>query len=186
LKNLIYRIRGWVPKEPFAAYTSKPLKPRWKRPAWIALTLITIVALSFFAYKGIQTLIFYTNPQADVTASYYEKSLNCSTANVGDIIEVQTSVYWHGHVFPEFKRQVNITDAFPENNFQLISGNNTRQYNGYGGGEQITYLLKVISTDSSSIEFPKPVLYLDGAEMSLTGTSPVLELQSVLIGELRT
>ncbi len=147
------RFRGWIPKEPFAAYTNAPLKPRWKRPAWVAFTLIAIVALSLFAYKGVQMLIFYTNPQADVTASYYEKSLNCSTANIGDIIEVQTSVYWHGHVFPEFKRQVNITDAFPESTFQRVSGNNACQYNGYGGGEQITYLLKVIGNTTSPLDY---------------------------------
>jgi len=176
LKNTICKIRGWIPKEPFAAYTSTSLKPRWKRPVWIAVTLITIVALSFFAYKGIQTFIFYTNPQADVTASYYEKSLNCSTANIGDIIEVQTRVYWHGHVFPEFKRQVNLTDAFPENNFQLISGNNTRQYNGYGGGEQITYLLKVIGNTTSPIELPKPRLCLDNPAIPVYSENQSFEI----------
>jgi hypothetical protein len=158
-------LRGWLPKQPIAACQTKPLKTRWRNPAWIVFALIVIVALSFFVYKGIQTLIFYTNPQADITASYYERSLNCSTANIGDIVEVQTGVYWHGHVFPEFKRQVNITDSFPEGSFQLVSGNNTRQYNGYGGGNQIVYLLKVIGNTTSPIELPKPILCLDNIEI---------------------
>ena len=84
-------IRGWLPKEPFAAYANKPLKPRWKKPAWIALTLVAVIALSFLAYRGIQIYINYINPQADVTASYFDKSLNCTTANVGDIVEVKTN-----------------------------------------------------------------------------------------------
>jgi hypothetical protein len=177
--HLQNRIRGWLPKEPFAAYANKPLKPRWKKPAWIALTLVAMVALSFLAYRGIQIYINYSNPQADVTASYFDKSLNCTTANVGDIVEVKTRVYWHGHVFPEFQRQVNIIDSFPQNNFELVSGNNTLQYNGSGGGDQFTYLLKVIGNDIPSIELPKPRLYLDGSEIPLAGTSAVIELQTV-------
>jgi hypothetical protein len=102
--------------------------------------------------------------------------LNCSTANVGDVVEVKTHVYWHGHVFPEFKRQVKIIDAYPESKFQLVSGNNTCQYNGSGGGEQFTYLLKVIGNDTQPIKLPKPRLYIDGFEIPLSGTSAVLEV----------
>lgn len=178
-QSLKHRILGWIPKEPIAAYAGKTLKHRWKKPAWIALTLVAVVALSFFAYRGLQIYINYSNPQADVTASYFEKSLNCSAANVGDVVEVKTRVYWHGHVLPEFQRQVNIIDSFPENNFELISGNNTRQYNGSGGGDQFTYLLKVIDADVESVELPKPRLYLDGSEIPLTGASADLELLTV-------
>lgn len=177
-KYLVRRIRGWLPKEPFAVYKNKSFKPRWKKPAWIAFTLLAVIALTFFAYRGIQIYINYSNPQVDVTASYFEKSLNCTIANVGDIVEVQTHVYWHGHVLPEFQRQVTIIDSFPQNNFEIVSGNNTLQYNGCGGGDQFTYLLKVIGTDIPSIEMPKPRLYLDGSEIPLTGTSAVLELQT--------
>ena len=173
------QIRGWLPKEPIAAYANKPLKPRWKKPTLIALTLVAVIALAFFVYRGVQIFINYSNPQADVTASYFDKSLNCSTANVGDVVEVKTRVYWHGHVFPEFKRQVNIIDPYSESNFELVSGNNTRQYNGYGGGDQFTYLLKVTGNDTQSVELPKPRLYLDGSEIPLMGTSAVLEIQAV-------
>jgi hypothetical protein len=177
-QSLQKRILGWLPKEPIAAHTIKPLKPRWKRPAWIALTLIAVVALSFFAYRGIQIYINYSNPKADVTASGFDKTLNCTTANVGDIVEVKTRVYWHGHVFPEFQRQVNITDSFSQCTFELVSGNNTIQYNGCGGGDQITYLLKVIGADSATFELPKPRLYLDGTEIPITGTTTVSRLQT--------
>jgi hypothetical protein len=174
-KSLKNRIRGWIPQEPIAVYANKPLKPRWKKPAWIALTLITVVAAAFFAYRSALIYINYSNPPADVTASYFDKSLNCTTADVGDIVEVQTRVYWHGHVFPEFKRQVNIVDAFPEDSFQLVDGNNTLQYNGYGGGDQIIYNLKVISADNSPVELPNPRLYIDGFEIPLSDTSDILD-----------
>ena len=178
-KSIDNCIRGWLPKEPIAAYANKPLKPRWRKPAWIAFTSVVVIALAFFAYRGIEIYINYSNPQADVTASYFDKFLNCTTANVGDLVEVKTRVYWHGHVLPEFQRQVNIIDSYPQNNFEIVSGNNTLQYNGCGGGDQFTYLLKVIGTDTPSIELPKPRLYLDGFEIPLTGTSAVLELKMV-------
>lgn len=171
-------IRGWLPKEPTVAYANKPLKPRWKKPTWIALTLVTVIALAFVTYTSVQTFIHYSNPQADVTASYFEKSLNCSKANVGDVVKVKVMIGWHGYIFPEFKRQVQIIDPFPESNFQLIGGNNTYQYNGYGGGNQFTYLLKVVGDNSVSVELPKPRLYLDNSEILLTGADVVIELQA--------
>jgi hypothetical protein len=181
LKALEKRFRGWIPKKPIAAYATKPLKPRWKRPAWIALTLVAVVALSFFAYRGVQILIFYADPQADVTASHYGKALNCTSARVGEVVEVSIYVYWHGHVVPEFKRQVEIIDPYPESNFELISGdessfgrlshNNTLQYSGYGGMAQLMYQLKVIGNDIESVELSKPRLYLDGTEIQLYSES---------------
>lgn len=169
-------LRGWLPKEPIAAYANKPLKPRWKKPAWFALTLVAVIALSFFAYRGVQTLIYYSIPQTDITAAYFEKSLNCSTANVGDVVEVQVRVYWHGHVFPEFKRQVEIVDSYPENSFELISGNNTLKYSGGGGDNHFTYLLKAIGSDIESIELSKPRLYLDNTEIPLYSQSESFEI----------
>ena len=113
-KSLESRIRGWLPKEPIAAYANKPLKPRWRKPARIALTLVAVMSLAFVTYTGVQTYLRYINPQADVTASYYEKSLNCSTASVGDVVEVKVLVGWHGYVIPEFKREVKIIDPIPK------------------------------------------------------------------------
>lgn len=172
LKNYIAKIiRGWLPKEPLKAYASKASKPRWRKPYWIAFTSIVIVGSAFATYTGVQTYLRYSNPQLDVTASYYEKTLNCSTASLGDIVEVEVSVYWHGYVIPEFKRQVEIIDPYPESNFQLVGGNNTCTYSGHGGGNQFKYLLKVIGDDVASIELPKPRLYLDNSEIPLFSES---------------
>ena len=173
------QIRGWIPNDSSLTYSIKASKPRWRKPTWIAFTLVAVIALAFVAFASVQTYIRYSNPQADITASYYEKSLNCTTANVGDIVEVKVLVGWHGYIIPEFKREVNIVDPFPENNFELVDGNNIYQYSGYGGGDQFTYLLKVIGADVGSGELPKPRLYLDGSEIPLTGTNAVLQLQAV-------
>ena len=177
-KSLENRIRGWLP-ETNIIYANKSLKPRWRKPQWIAVTLVTVIALAFAVYAGVQTYIRYINPRLDVTASYYEKTLNCTKANVGDVVEVNVSVGWHGYVIPEFKREVKIVDPYLESNFELVGGNNTHGYSGYGGGDQFTYLLKVISNDAQYSELPKPRLYLDGSEIPLTGTGAVLEIQTV-------
>ena len=102
------------------AYSNKPLKPRWRKPTWIAFTLVVLVALAFATYTGVQTYLRYSNPQADVTASYFEKSLNCSTASVGDVVEVKVLVGWHGYVIPEFKREVKIIDPSPKAIFNSL------------------------------------------------------------------
>lgn len=166
--------RGWLPKEVTIAHSANTVKPRWRNPAWIALTVVTVCALSFAGFTGVQTYIRYSNPQADVTASYFEKTLNCTQATIGDVIEVNVLVGWHGHIFPEFKRQVKIVDAYPDN-FELIRGNITRHYIGYGGGDQLQYQLKIIA-GNGSIELPKPELYLDNIPVSLSGNTPIIQL----------
>jgi hypothetical protein len=101
---------------------------------------------------------------------------NSSTVvEVGDVIEVQTSVNWLGFSpergnSPEFERRVEIVDPYSKSNFQLIGGTNELQYSGYGRESQLTYLLKVIdntATDPNELSIPK--LYLDGTEI-LFGT----------------
>jgi hypothetical protein len=179
LRYLEKRIRGWLPKESNLAYALKTSKPRWRKPAWIAITVVAVIALAFAAYTGVQTYLRYSNPRLDITASYYEKTLNCSTASVGDVVEVEVSVYWHGYVIPEFKRHVEIIDPYSESNFQLVGGNNTYTYSGHGGDSQFKYLLKVTGAEAGPIELPKPRLYLDGSEIPLTGTSAVLEIQAM-------
>jgi hypothetical protein len=178
-KSMDNCVKGWFPKETNIAYVNRSLKPRWRKPQWVAFTLVAVIALAFASYAGVQTYMRYSNPRLDVTASYYEKSLNCTTANVGDIIEVSVLVGWHGYVIPEFKREVKIVDPFPDSNFELVSGNNTYQYSGMGGGDQFTYQLRVISDGTAThLDLPKPLLYLDGSEILLTGTSAVLELRT--------
>lgn len=69
------RVRGWLPKEPSRAFPQKNLKPRWRNPYWITLTLVVVVALAGVVYLGVNTYLRYSNPLMDITASYYEK--NC-------------------------------------------------------------------------------------------------------------
>ncbi len=179
-KSLDRRVRGWLPKEPKLAYAPKPSKPRWRKPRWIAFTLISIIALSSIAFVGIRTYMRYSDPRLDVSASYFEKALNCSTASVGDVIEVAVRVGWHGYIFPEFKRQVTFIDPYPESNFQLVGGNNTHSYVGGGGSDQFTYQLKVIS-DVAAVDLPEPKLYLDHVEIPLTGISTVTNSNTTLV-----
>ena len=175
-RDLESRIKGWLPKEPKTIYVHKPSKPRWRKPYWIALTFVSVVVLAGFAFLGVRTYLRYSNPVMDITASYYEKNLNYSTASVGDIVEVNVRVYWHGYVLPEFKRDVKIVDSFPESNFILINEGNVYESSGHGGSYQLKYLLKVVEGGSASVELPKPRLFLDNVEILLEGTSPTLSI----------
>jgi hypothetical protein len=178
LKYLEGRIRGWLPKESSISYVHKPSKPNWK-PYWKVISIVAVlIVLSSVAFVGVRTYLRYSDPKADVTASYFEKTVNCSTASIGDIVEVNVLVYWHGYVIPEFKRDVKIVDPFPENNFILASESNVYESSGYGGSYQFKYLLKVIGEEAVSTELPKPRLYLDNAEISLKGTSATLNILS--------
>jgi hypothetical protein len=173
-KCLKKTVRGWFPKEPFKIYTTKPFKPRWKRPVWVALTLVTVVALGFAVYAGVQTYLRYSDPRLDVTSAYFEKSLNCTTAQVGDFVEVTVQVGWHGYLLPEFKREVRVVDQFPEDRFSLVGGSNIFEYTGYGGSPQFTYTLKVIS-EKNDAELQEPKIYLDNVEITLTGKTQIPE-----------
>ena len=179
-KTLENRIRGWLPKEPSMAFAHKALKPRWRNPYWITLTLVVAVALAGVVYFGVTTYLRYGNPVMDITASYYEKSVNSTTVSMGDVVEVKVLVYWHGYVIPEFKRNVKIIDPFPENRFSLASENETNVYQSQvqGGSYQLKYLLIVVDGEGESVAFPKPRLYLDHVEISLSGTSPTVNIAS--------
>lgn len=143
-KRLENRIRGWLPKEPSLAYAQKEVKPRLK-PYWKTFSIVIVMIVLFsITFVSVRTYMRYSNPQADVTASYFEKTLNSSKASVGDVVEVKVLVEWHGYVIPEFKREVKITDPFPESNFKLVGGSNIYESSGYGGSYQFKYLLKVI------------------------------------------
>ena len=177
-KYLQNHIRGWLPKEPSLAYAQKEVRPRWKPYRKTFSIVIVVIVLVSITFVGVRTYMRYSNPQADVTASYYEKTLNSSIANVGDVVEVKVVVDWHGYVIPEFKREVKITDPFPESNFKLVGGSNIYESSGYGGSYQFKYLLKVIGEEAEPTELPKPILYLDNAEISLKGTSATLNILS--------
>jgi hypothetical protein len=177
-RKLLNRIQGWLPKEPSLAYASQASKPRWRKPFWITFVVIAVIALAAVAFVAVSILVRYANPLADVTASYCEKTVNSTTAKVGDMLEVNVFVYWHGYVIPEFKRNVKIIDPFPEGYFSLASENETNVYQsqGHGGSYLFKYSLRVIGTDGTSVEFPEPRLYLDGVEIPLSGTCPTVNI----------
>jgi hypothetical protein len=179
LKKYLERcFRGWLPKKPSLAYATKPSKPRWRKPYWITFILVVAVALAAVTFLGVNTYIRYSNPLMDVTASYYEKTVNSTTVNIDDIVEVNVFVYWHGYVIPEFKRDVKIVDIFPESYFALAGETNVYESSGHGGSYQLKYLLRVIGGEGVSTEFPEPRLYLDNVEVPLSGTSPTLNISS--------
>ena len=180
-KYLENRIHGWLPKESNMAYVHKPSKPRWKI-YWKTLSIVVVViVLVGVAFVGVRTFMHYSNPALDVAPSpYYEKTTNSTTVGIGDILEVNVWVHWHGYVLPEFKRNVKIVDPFPELYFSLARENETNVYQmqGYGGSYHLKYSLRVDSGESSSAEFPAPRLYLDDVEIPLSGTSTTLKTAS--------
>lgn len=177
-KDLKNRIRGWLPKESSIAYVHKPSKPRWK-PYWKTLSIVVaVIVIAGIAFVGVQTYMRYSNPQTDITASYYEKTVNSTTVEVGDVVEVEVLVSWHGYVIPEFKRDVKIVDPIPESNFALASESNVYESTGYGGSYLIKYSLKVVGGEGVFTELPEPKLCLDNVEIPLKGTSPTIDILS--------
>ena len=181
------RIRGWLPKESIMSYMHKPSKPKWKT-YWKTLSIVVVViVLAGLTFVGVQTYVRYSNPAMDVAPSpYYEKTTNGTAVGIGDIVEVNVWVHWHGYVFPEFKRNVKIVGPFPESSFALIGETNIYESKGYGGSYHLKYLLKVIGEEAISIDLPKPRLYLDNVEIVLKGTSPFLKLQNFVESEVKT
>jgi hypothetical protein len=148
----------------------KEPKPRWRQPLWLGLFLVSVVAFASIVIVGAATLIRYANPLADVTSSYYEKTVNCTSAKIGDVVQVNVTVYWHGYIFPEFKRNMKIIDPYPENRFRLADENETNVFHshGYGGSYQLEYSLRAIADDAATIELPEPTLYLGNVKIPLS------------------
>lgn len=138
------------------------------------------ITLAGIIFVGVKTYIRYSNPLMDVTAGYYEKTLNSTIVAISDIVEVEVFLYWHGYVLPEFKRNVKIVDTFPENYFALASASNVYETKGTGGSYLLKYSLKVIGGEDISVELPKPRLYLDNVEIPLNGTSQTLYISSTV------
>ena len=106
------------------------------------------------------------------------KKPNCSTACVGDTVEVSVQVYWHGYVVPEFKRDVNIVDPYPDCFTLADQTTNIYDAEGYGGSCQFTYTLKIIEGKGACIELPQPKLCLDNVQIPIAGTGPTLKITS--------
>ncbi|XHH10393.1 MAG: hypothetical protein ACFCUE_07130 [Candidatus Bathyarchaeia archaeon] len=173
-KNIFKHKNGWFPKEPLNLHASRPFKPRWKKLQWVALTAVVVVVLGFAVFSGVQTFLRWSDPRLDVTANYFEKSINATSVHVGDSVEVTVRVGWHGRVLPEFAREVRVIDDLPKGTV-LVDGDNGFEYIGCGGSDQIVYTLKI--TESTGLtELPKPKLFLDDTEIALNGASPRLEV----------
>ena len=167
--------RGWLPKEPILAHAAQQSKRHWKPYLKTFSIAAAIILLASITFVGVRAYMRYSNPQLDVTASYYEKNSNSTAANIGDVVEVQLRVYWHGYVLPEFKREVKIVDPFPESRFSLANGTNSlTQSEGYGGSYQLNYTLRVVG-DGGLAELPKPRLYLNNIEIPLDNVNPTLK-----------
>ncbi len=177
LRYVENRVRGWLPKEPSHAYERQAPKPKPK-PYVKAFAVVAVVVLlagaTFFATR---TYLRYSNPASDVTACYFQKTTNSTTLNVGDAVEVEVMVYWHGYVVPEFKREVKIMDPTPEA-FVLVDGSNSLQEQaGYGGSYLLTYTLKAEKAEAAFVNLPAPQLQLDNAEIVLQGSTPTLTIK---------
>ena len=175
LKNFT---RGWLPKESHIAHAQDPLKPH-RKLRWKAVTLSVVLAASLVVagFVGVQTFWRYSNPAMDVTASYFEKTTNGTAVCVGDFVEVEATVYWHGYVFPlEFKRQMKIVDPVSEGYFFAVNGTNRYDSAGYGGAYILKYTLKVVAGEGRSVELPAPKLTLDNVEIPVAGTSPTITI----------
>lgn len=135
-----------------------------------------MIFTSFATFFAISAAMRYTNPLMDVEEGYYEKNVNNTVVKVGDVVEVEVFIYWHGHVLPEFRRYVKVVDSFPKDSFMLVSGSNIYESKGKGGSYIFSYSLKVIGGASSSIELPKPILHLDNVKIPLNGISPIIQI----------
>jgi hypothetical protein len=176
-QRLAKHIRGWLPKKPSNAYqhqTPKP-KPKPYLKAFAAVAVVVLLAgASFFAAR---TYLRYSNPASDVTTCYFQKTTNSTKLNVGDTVEVQVMVYWHGYVVPEFGREVKIVDPIPEA-FVLVDGSNSLQeQKGFGGSYLLTYTLKAENAKATFTDLPAPQLKLDNTEIVLQGSTPTLTVK---------
>jgi hypothetical protein len=112
----------------------------------------------------------------DVPHAEFLKTMNVTRVRIGDMIKVEVFIGWHGHVLPEFKRNVKVIDPFPEDYFILVDGSNICEYRGRGPGPGFSYSLKVVEGLGESVVLPKPIFYLDGVEIPLSGTSPIVQI----------
>jgi len=137
-------------------------------------TFIILLAVAI-AY-GVQVWIRKVNPLMDVPRAEFDKTVNVTRVRIGDVIKVEVFIGWHGHVLPEFRRDVKIVDPFPEDYFILVDESNICEYRGRGPGPGFSYSLKVVGGLAESVMLPKPIFYLDEVEIPLSGTSPIVQI----------
>jgi len=141
----------------------------------LASALVTVVAGLAVAY-GIEVWMRKTDPLMDVPSAEFQKTVNATTVRVGDAFKVSVFIGWHGHVLPEFTRLVRAVDFYQEDYFILVSGSNVYEYRGGGPGPSFTYTLRVAGGQGETVQLPPPMFYLDGVEVPLNGTSPLVQI----------
>jgi len=140
-----------------------------------ASVFLAVIAGLAVAY-GIEVWMRKTNPLIDVPSAEFRKTVNATTVGVGDVLRVEVFIGWHGHVLPEFTRHVEVVDPYPEDRFILVDGSNRYEYYGTGPGPGFTYTLKVVGGQGETVQLPPSRFYLDGVEIPLSGTSPLIQI----------
>jgi len=145
---------------------------------------IVLVVASFFlsvivglaAAYGVDVWMRKTNPLRDVPSAEFQKTVSANTVRVGEVFSVDVFIGWHGHVLPEFTRHVKVVDPYPEDCFFLVNGSNIYEDHRRGPGPGFTYTLKVVRGQGRTVQLPPPKFYLDGVEIPLKGTSPLIQI----------
>jgi len=141
----------------------------------VASAFLTVIAGLAVAY-GIEVWMRKTNPLRDVPSAEFLKTVNATTVKMGDVLRVDIFIGWHGHILPEFTRHVKVVDPYPEDYFILVNESNICEYHGGGPGPGFTYRLKVVEGGGKTVQLPPPKFYLDGVEIPLSGTCPVIQI----------
>jgi len=140
--------------------------------AYAFLTVIVGLAVAY----GIEVLMRKANPLADVPNAEFLKTVNATNVSLSDVLSVDVFIGWHGHVLPEFTRHVKVVDLYPGDYFILENGSNICEYHGGGPGPSFAYTLKVVGGQGETVQLPPPKFYLDGVEIPLSGTSPLIQI----------
>jgi plastocyanin len=101
------QIRGWLPKETSLAYERKTSKPRWRKPAWIAITLVAVIALAF---AGFYVISFINAGNEPGNFPMFEKiSITSAEANRDNMFVITVNFMNDGSA------DANITNIFINN-----------------------------------------------------------------------
>jgi len=140
--------------------------------AFIFLTVIASLAVVY----GVAAWVRKANPLIDVPSAEFQKTANATAVRIGDVFRVDIFIGWHGHVLPESTRHVKVVDPYPKGYFILVNGSNIYEYYGTGPGPDFTYLLEVVGGQGRTVQLPSPKFYLDGVEIPLSGTAPLIRI----------
>jgi len=149
---------------------------RSKRIVLVVASIFLTVIAGLAVVYGIDVWMRKTNPLMDVPSAEFHKTVNATTVRIGDVFRVDVFIGWHGHVLPEFTRHVKVVDPYQEDFFVLVEGKSTCEKYGRGPGPGFTYALRVVAGQGKTVQLPPPKFYLDGVEIPLSGTSPMIQV----------